>query len=91
MNEELSIKVINQPFGSECYANGMGWELNGRSMSAAILAVVAKHYFTINNISHVTVNGAEIEVDNLFEDDIPSIPYLPDEEFEEEDSFDNEE
>jgi hypothetical protein len=89
MNDKLSIKVIKQPLGSEYYANGMGWELNGKSMSAAILAIVAKHYFTINNINHVTVNGAEIETDNLFEDDIPSIPYLDDEEFDEEDSSDN--
>lgn len=90
MNNKLSIKVIKEPFGSQYYADGMDWKLNGKNMSAVILAVVAKHYLHENNIIHVNINGEDIKVDSLFDEDIlkEEVPYLDDEDFYDEDEDD---
>lgn len=85
MNSELSIKVFKPSFGSKYYSNGMGWELNGENLSTAILAVIAKHYLHTNNITHVNINEKDIEIHNLFDNDIlkEEVPYLEKEDLEE--------
>lgn len=90
-NNKLSIKVIKEPFGSQYYADGMDWELNGENMSAAILAVVAKHYLHENNVTHLNINGEDIEVDSLFDNDAlkEKVPYIEYEDFNNEDTDEN--
>jgi hypothetical protein len=93
MNDKISIKLARQIFSTRFDADGMGWELSGDDMSAATLAVIAKHYLHENNITHVNINGEDIEVDSLFDNDIlkEKVPYLHDEDFDDEDSDDDEE